>query len=61
MEDTVATGNQGLKDLVLVLQWVQQNIRVFGGDTNNVTLFGVGAGGAAAHYLALSPLTKGDN
>ncbi|XP_049817662.1 juvenile hormone esterase isoform X2 [Aethina tumida] len=52
-------GNAGLKDIVLALKWVQENIEHFGGNPNNVTIFGESAGGAAVHYLMLSPITKG--
>ncbi|KAF5299079.1 hypothetical protein FQR65_LT09437 [Abscondita terminalis] len=52
-------GNAGMKDQVLALKWVQENITNFNGDPNNVTIFGVSAGGASVHYLMLSPLTKG--
>ncbi|XP_071651760.1 juvenile hormone esterase-like [Temnothorax longispinosus] len=55
----VATGNQGLKDIIMALQWVQKNISKFGGDPENVTIFGESAGGALVHYLTLSPLAKG--
>ncbi|GAB1863192.1 Carboxylic ester hydrolase [Camponotus japonicus] len=55
----VATGNQGLKDVILALQWVQKNISKFGGDSENVTIFGESAGGAIVHYLTLSPLSEG--
>ncbi|XP_025262685.1 juvenile hormone esterase isoform X3 [Camponotus floridanus] len=55
----VATGNQGLKDVILALQWVQKNISEFGGDSENVTIFGESAGGAIVHYLTLSPLSEG--
>lgn len=48
-----------MKDMVLALQWVQRNIHNFGGDPNNVTIFGESAGAASIHYLVLSPLTKG--
>ncbi|KAJ8682866.1 hypothetical protein QAD02_018658 [Eretmocerus hayati] len=59
LEDEVAPGNQGLKDQVLALQWVRDNIDNFGGNPDNVTIFGESAGGASVHYLAISPLAKG--
>ncbi|XP_058807485.1 esterase B1-like [Phymastichus coffea] len=58
-EDKVATGNQGLKDQIMALRWVQKNIRNFGGDHNNVTIFGESAGGVSVNHLALSPLAEG--
>ncbi|XP_074109195.1 carboxylic ester hydrolase-like [Cotesia typhae] len=59
LEDESAPGNQGLKDQVLALKWVTRNISNFGGDPTNVTIYGYSAGGAAAHYLAISPLAEG--
>lgn len=47
-----------MKDMVLALQWVKQNIRQFNGDENNVTIFGDSAGAAAVNLLMLSPLSK---
>lgn len=53
-------GNAGLKDMVLALKWVHNNVVFFGGDPGNVTVFGQSAGAAAAHLLMLSPQTKGN-
>ncbi|KAJ8680687.1 hypothetical protein QAD02_016474 [Eretmocerus hayati] len=59
LEHEVAPGNQGLKDQVMALQWIRDNITNFGGDPENVTIFGQSAGGASVHFLAISPLGKG--
>ncbi|XP_024890647.1 uncharacterized protein LOC112466655, partial [Temnothorax curvispinosus] len=58
LNNKVATGNQGLKDIIMALQWVQKNISKFGGDPENVTIFGQSAGGVLVHCLTLSPLAK---
>ncbi|XP_029158375.1 esterase FE4-like [Nylanderia fulva] len=55
----MATGNQGLKDVVMALKWVKRNILQFGGDPDNVTIFGQDAGGVMVHYLTISPLAEG--
>ncbi|XP_058123060.1 esterase B1-like [Anopheles ziemanni] len=47
-------GNAGLKDQRMSFRWVQENIDRFGGDPNNVTIFGDSAGGASVHLHYLS-------
>ena len=49
------SGNFGTLDLVRALQWVRDNIAAFGGDPNNVTIFGESAGGTNVFTLLLSP------
>lgn len=53
------SGNMGIKDTVLVLKWVQQNIGYFGGDKDKVTLFGQSAGGSSTNILLVSPAAEG--
>ena len=53
------TANFGLLDLELALKWVQQNIHSFGGDPDNVTIFGVSAGGQIVNLLMVSPRARG--
>lgn len=53
------TTNNGVRDMLFALKWVQQNISAFGGDQNNVTIFGESAGGTAVSVLVASPLSKG--
>jgi carboxylesterase type B len=58
--DSVVPGNNGLKDQVMALRWVQQNIAQFGGDPGNVTIFGGSSGGACVHFHVLSPMSEGN-
>jgi para-nitrobenzyl esterase len=53
------SGNYGLLDMIAGLRWIQKNIAVFGGDPNQVTIFGESAGGIAVSMLCVSPLAKG--
>jgi len=57
--DTVIPGNMGLKDQQFALKWVQQNIHLFGGDAQKVTIMGQSAGSASMTYQLLSPGSKG--
>jgi para-nitrobenzyl esterase len=52
-------GNYGLMDQIAALEWVKANIKEFGGDTKNVTIFGESAGAISINYLMLAPQAKG--
>lgn len=49
-QDGEPLGNYYLMDQVAVLEWVRDNIAAFGGDQNNVTIFGMSAGGVSVNY-----------
>lgn len=54
-----APGNAGLKDQVAALKWVKDNIQQFGGNPEEVTIYGMSAGSVSVEYLLLSNKGKG--
>ena len=57
-EKYASSGNAGLLDLVAALDWVQENIARFGGDSSNVTIFGQSGGGGKVTTLLATPSAK---
>jgi para-nitrobenzyl esterase len=58
-KDITIDDNLFLRDLVMALRWVRDNIAVFGGDPDNVTIFGESAGAHAVATLLAVPAAKG--
>ena len=52
-------GSYAFMDMIAALQWVKDNIAAFGGDPENVTIFGQSAGGVAVHSLLTIPAARG--
>jgi para-nitrobenzyl esterase len=53
------SGNYGLLDQIEALRWLRENVDAFGGDPDNVTIFGVSSGAATISLLMVSPLAQG--
>jgi len=49
----------GLKDQLFAIKWIKANIAAFGGDADNITIFGESAGSASVHCHTLSPQSTG--
>ncbi|HPR73879.1 MAG TPA: carboxylesterase family protein [Bacteroidales bacterium] len=54
-----SSGNYGILDQVAALKWIKANIAQFGGNPNQITIFGQSAGAGSVQTLVASPLTKG--
>ncbi|XP_017773438.1 PREDICTED: esterase E4-like [Nicrophorus vespilloides] len=59
LEGSDIVENNGVKDQVFALKWVQRNIHKFGGNKDSVTIFGESAGGVAVNLHMVSPMSKG--
>ena len=57
--DPAVSGNYGILDQIAALKWVRENIEAFGGNPDNITVFGQSAGCMSVQTLVTSPLTKG--
>ena len=58
-DEYAASGNAGMLDLVLALEWVRGHIAAFGGDPGNVTIFGESGGGYKVSTLLAMPAARG--
>lgn len=57
--DDIAPANLGIQDQILGLRWTRDNVATFGGDPENVTIFGQSAGASAVYTLMLASETEG--
>ena len=58
-DEYAASGITGMLDIVLALEWIRDNIETFGGDPNNVTIFGESGGSRKVSVLMAMPAAKG--
>ena len=58
-EEYYNSGNLGMQDIIAALRWVKENIHMFGGDANNITLFGQSGGGMKCTTLMQTPAADG--
>ncbi|KAG6453074.1 esterase FE4 isoform X2 [Manduca sexta] len=59
LDNDEVPGNAGLKDQVAALKWVKKNIKAFGGDSNNITIFGCSAGSGSVSGHLVSDMSNG--
>ncbi|CAB0007798.1 unnamed protein product [Nesidiocoris tenuis] len=59
LQDEHISGNMGLLDMLMALEWTQEHIDQFCGDPKQITIFGQSSGGSAVSLMLASPLTKG--
>lgn len=57
--DRHSPGNYAIKDMILALQWIRQNIESFGGNPNDITISGSSGGAVGVHALVISPAAAG--